>query len=242
MKLSRRAFTVGAVAAVAGATAIARAGTGLETVPAGPGAELCLKPASELRKLFALKKLSPVELLKAQIDRIEALNGLVNCITFRHFDEALKAAAESEARYMRGEPRPLEGLTVALKDEHNRTGWAVTMGSLIYKDAPPATENAAIVDMLEAAGAVMHIQTTVPEMYLEGTTWTRLWGVTRNPWKSALHARRLVRRVWSRARGGLHHARNGQRHGRLNPASRVFRWPLRLQAALRAGSDERDRL
>ena len=83
---------------------------------------------------------------------------------------------------MRGEPRPLEGLTVALKDEHNRTGWAVTMGSLIYKDAPPATENAAIVDMLEAAGAVMHIQTTVPEMYLEGTTWTRLWGVTRNPW------------------------------------------------------------
>ena len=67
----------------------------LKTVPAGPGAESCLKPASELRKLFALKKLSPVELLKAQIDRIEALNGLVNCITFRHFDEALKAAAES---------------------------------------------------------------------------------------------------------------------------------------------------
>ena len=132
--------------------------------------------------MFRAKKASPVDLLKAQIERIEALNSKINCITDAHFDEARKEARESEARYRRGEARPLDGITVAIKDEFARPGWRITQGSLIYKDLPPATENAAIVDLLEAAGAVMPFQTTVPEFYLFLGASTRAWGTTRNPW------------------------------------------------------------
>jgi amidase len=56
------------------------------------------------------------------------------------------------------------------------------MGSLLLKDSEPATEDNAVIDKLRHAGAVFHIQTTVPEFYVWITTATRLWGVTRNPW------------------------------------------------------------
>jgi amidase len=147
-----------------------------------PGNDLAYLSAEETLHLFQAKKLSPVELLTAQIARIEALNDQVNCITYTHFDQAMAAAKQSEARYMKGDPRPLEGLTVAVKDESDVEGWKTTMGTLILKDVEPATENAAIIDLLMEAGAVMHIQTTIPEFYLAGTTATRLWGVTGNPW------------------------------------------------------------
>lgn len=53
---------------------------------------------------------------------------------------------------------------------------------MLFKESPPATENAALIDRLEAAGAVMPFQTTVPEFYLFAGASTRAWGTTRNPW------------------------------------------------------------
>ena len=149
---------------------------------AEPDDPLSYASVDELIALFRGKKASPVDLLKAQIKRIETLNSKVNCITDEHFDTALKEAGQSEDRYMRGEPRPLEGITVAIKDEFGRPGWRITQGSLVFKDSPPATENAAVIDALEAAGAVLPIQTTVPEFYLFLGASTRAWGTTRNPW------------------------------------------------------------
>ena len=127
---------------------------------------LCYASVDDLTAMFRAGKASPVDLLKAQIKRIEALNSKINCITYKHFDQALKEAQQSEDRYRRGDARPLEGITVAIKDEFSRPGWQTTQGSLIFKDSPPATENAAVIDSLEAAGAVMPFQTTVPEFYL----------------------------------------------------------------------------
>jgi len=145
---------------------------------------LCYASVDELKAMFQARKASPVDLLKAQIKRIEALNPKVNCITDKHFDQALKDAKQSEERYRRGEARPLEGITVALKDEvaFLRPGWRTTQGSLLGKDSPLATESGAVIDMLEAAGAVMPFQTTVPEFYLFIGASTRAWGTTRNPW------------------------------------------------------------
>ena len=143
---------------------------------------LCYTSVSDLMAMFRTGKASPVDLLKAQIKRIEALNPKVNCITYTHFDQALKEAQQSEDRYRRGEARPLEGITVAIKDEFARPGWRTTQGSLIFKDSPPATENAPVIDLLEAAGAVMPFQTTVPEFYFFLGASTRAWGTTHNPW------------------------------------------------------------
>ena len=150
-----------------------------QTEPADP---LCFASVDDLVAMFLARKASPVDLLKAQIKRIEALNPKVNCITYTHFDQALKDAQQSEDRYRRGDARLLEGITVAIKDEFTRPGWRVTQGSLIFKNSPPATGNSAVIDLLEASGAVMPFQTTVPEFYFFLGASTRAWGTTHNPW------------------------------------------------------------
>ncbi len=143
--------------------------------------ELVYAPAYRLLELFKVQEISPVDVLEAQISRIEAENEKVNAITYTHFDSARKAAKESEKRYKQGNPRPLEGITVGMKDEHGMAGWIVTQGSKLYKDAKlEATDP--VTDKLLEAGAILHIQTTVPEFCFSGVTWTDLWGVTRNPW------------------------------------------------------------
>ena len=143
--------------------------------------ELCYMPASVQLQLFKRGSLSPVDVLEAQIDRIEKYNGKVNCITYKHYDEARKAAKESEARWKSGTARALEGITVGMKDEHGLAGWTITEGSTLLKDNKLAKADP-IGQFLHEAGAILHIQTTVPEFYLHFCTWTKLWGVTRNPW------------------------------------------------------------
>ena len=136
---------------------------------------------SELLRRFSKLELSPVDVLKAQIKRYETVEPLVNACTYTHFPSALEAAKESELRYRNNTARPLEGITVALKDEYDVKGWITTAGSRVLRDNV-ATTNHPAVDKLRDAGAVLHLQTTVPEMYFAAVTWTDLWGVTRNPW------------------------------------------------------------
>jgi amidase len=144
-------------------------------------ADLVYLSATEARELFAAKQLSPVEVLEAQIAQIAARNAEVNCITYTHFDEARAGARESERRYARGDPRPLEGITVGVKDDQQIAGEITTYGSVLFQDYR-ASENSPMIDKLKQAGAVFSIQTTVPEMMFHAATWSYLWGVTRNPW------------------------------------------------------------
>jgi amidase len=148
--------------------------------------ELVYLPAVEILWLYREKKLSPVEMLNAHIRQYEAHNDKVNCVAYEHFDEALEAAKESEKRYMQGNPRPLEGLTCAVKDDYQVKGWRHHWGTLLMKDAEPAEEDLPVVDMLRETGVLMHIQTTAPEFFIAGVTWSHLWGVTRNPWNTQI--------------------------------------------------------
>jgi Asp-tRNA(Asn)/Glu-tRNA(Gln) amidotransferase A subunit family amidase len=145
---------------------------------------LCYLPAHRQLELFREKRLSPVDVLTAQMLRIESVGPSINAITYQHFDQALAAARESEARYIRGAPRALDGITIAVKDEYQRRGWTVTAGSRIHED-DVAKETDPVLHKLTDAGAILHIQTTAPEYYLLGVTWSDLWGVTRNPWNPA---------------------------------------------------------
>ena len=144
--------------------------------------ELIYLSAAEVMRLYRTKKLSPVEMLNAHIDRIEGYNGKVNCVVQEHFDEALQAAKGSEKRYMDGNPRPLDGIPCAIKDDAQVKGWRHCWGTLLMKEVEPAASDSPIIDMLRQAGVLMHIQTTAPEFFLAGVTWSHLWGVTRNPW------------------------------------------------------------
>jgi Asp-tRNA(Asn)/Glu-tRNA(Gln) amidotransferase A subunit family amidase len=150
------------------------------------GDDLCYLPAAEALGLFASRELSPVELMRATIERIEAVDGAVNALPIRLFDEALEQARAAEARYAgRGRrPRSLEGLPVAVKDEVEVEGQPATEGSLLFKDHIGA-HTAACVQRIIDAGGIIHARSATPEFCCAAITHTRLWGVTRNPWNPA---------------------------------------------------------
>jgi len=145
--------------------------------------DLCFMTATEAIAGFRARKLSPVELLKAIIARCEQLQPQVNALTYTYFESALEQAKAAEARYARrsAEPRPLEGVTVAIKDFHPVKDEITTFGSKIYRDFRPRY-SAPTVQRLLDAGAIMHCRTTTPEFAHTGITASPLWGVTRNPW------------------------------------------------------------
>jgi Asp-tRNA(Asn)/Glu-tRNA(Gln) amidotransferase A subunit family amidase len=145
--------------------------------------DLCYMTATEAVAAFKTRALSPVELLKAIIARCEQLEPKVNALTYTYFDRALEQARAAEAQYARrgGQPRPLEGVTVAIKDFHPVKDEITTFGSKIYRDYRP-DHTAPTVQRLLDAGAIMHCRTTTPEFAHTGVTASPLWGITRNPW------------------------------------------------------------
>ena len=169
------------VAGAMGMVSPSRLNAAPATAGMGRDLELAYMSAGELLKLFRQKKLSPVEVLQAQLRLTEQRGKQVNCFTYLHPKEAMAQAKASERRWQEGNPRALEGITVALKDEMAVKGWPMTAGSKVFRDRVMTTNDPIVVKLLDA-GAVLHAQTTVPEMYFLGVTWSDLWGVTRNPW------------------------------------------------------------
>jgi aspartyl-tRNA(Asn)/glutamyl-tRNA(Gln) amidotransferase subunit A len=148
------------------------------------GTDLPYLSAADAQSLFAGGELSPVELMRAVIERTEKVEPVINAFTERLFDEALAQARHAEDRYLgKGglAPRPLEGIPVAAKEKHAIAGRSLTEGSLVHRDNI-ATENHPVIDRVLAAGGIVHARTTTPEFSLATYTHSRLWGVTRNPW------------------------------------------------------------
>src|SRR6202140_1661847 len=142
--------------------------------------------ATEAIKQFKARKLSPVELVQAVIDRAAAVEPAINAFAQTFFDEALTQAKAAEARYAGNgkPPRALEGLLVAVKEEAPITGHRHTLGSLALRDMV-ADHTAVFVQRIIDAGAIVHARTTTPEFSCMPVTWSKLWGVTRNPWNLA---------------------------------------------------------
>ena len=140
-------------------------------------------PATEALRLFRAGELSPVELVAAVIDRAEAVEPVINAFAETFFDQALEQARRAEARYAgKGDqPRPLEGLPVAVKEEAEIAGHRNTLGSLPLREVV-ADRTSAFVQRIIDAGGIVHARTTTPEFCCAPITWSRLWGVTRNPW------------------------------------------------------------
>ncbi len=147
--------------------------------------DLIYMPAHEALKRFKAKTLSPVELMSATIKRAEATKAPVNALTYTHFDEAMDLARKAEAKYAKGSRTgALEGLPIGIKDENDIKGKPMSSGSLILKDhvsARTSVNNARIL----RAGAIVHARTATPEFSAASFCWSRLWGVTRNPWNPA---------------------------------------------------------
>lgn len=149
--------------------------------------ELCYLSATDQLRLFRSGELSPVEVLQAQLDRMTAVEPVLNAFTDTFEDEALAAARAAEAIYLTRpkDARPLEGLTVAIKDEMDVRGQRNTEGSLIYENRI-ATQDHPVAQRLRDAGTIFHARSATPEFCSAWVTTSRLHGTTRNPWNPEL--------------------------------------------------------
>ena len=137
--------------------------------------------ATEAVERFRAGSLTPSELMAALLDRIDAVNPVLNAFTAVYAAEARRAAALADARYAAGTARPLEGIALAVKDNIPIAGHTVTYGSRLYADNRVDTTHPGVARLLDA-GAIVIGRTTMPEFGEAGNCSTPQWGVTRNPW------------------------------------------------------------
>ena len=148
--------------------------------------DLAFTPATELAGLIRARKLSPVELTRAVLDRIERLNPIVNAFCTVTPDVALAAAREAEQAVMKGEVRgPLHGVPFSIKDLHYTKGIRTMSGSFIFERRVPDVDPP-VVRRLKQAGGVLLGKTTTPEFGWKGLGDCPVTGITRNPWNTAM--------------------------------------------------------
>ena len=122
----------------------------------------------EASSLLKDRKLSPVELTRAFLDRIERLDGTLQSYITVLGESALSDARSAEAEIQRGDYKgPLHGIPIALKDLYDTKGIATTAGSKIMADRVP-TEDATTTARLKASGAILLGKLTMHEFALGG--------------------------------------------------------------------------
>ncbi|MBV8578222.1 MAG: amidase [Acetobacteraceae bacterium] len=146
--------------------------------------ELAFKPATELADIIRRRVVSPVEVVRAALERIERSVPVLNAFITVAADQAMDAAREAETVVMRGAPLgPLHGIPIAVKDLIPTAGIRTTWGSLIFKDHMPDAD-AVVVTRLKQAGAIVVGKTTTPEFGQQCLTQAPLFGRTRNVWRA----------------------------------------------------------
>jgi len=144
--------------------------------------ELCRMTISELAPKIKARKVSPVELTRAVLDRIERLNPSLNAYITVDTEGALKAARKAHRQIARGNYLgPLHGIPISLKDLYDTKGLRTTAGSRIMSDRVPSAD-ATSVAKLRAAGAVIVGKTNLHEFAFGSTTQNPHFGGTRNPY------------------------------------------------------------
>jgi aspartyl-tRNA(Asn)/glutamyl-tRNA(Gln) amidotransferase subunit A len=139
--------------------------------------------ATELLELYRRGEASPVEAIRAVLERIDAIDPQLNSFCLVAHDDAMASATASEARWRRGEPiGPLDGVPTSIKDLILTRGWPTRRGSHTVDPDQPWDVDAPATARLRDAGAVLLGKTTTPEFGCKGETNSSLTGITRNPW------------------------------------------------------------
>lgn len=143
--------------------------------------DICGMTASRIAAGVQARRLSAVEVARAHLARIEAVNPKINAIVQHFPDQALAAAEGVDAALARGEdPGPLAGVPVTIKVNADQEGQATTNGLRLLADHR-ATEDSPVVANLRKAGAVIVGRTNTPAFSLRWFTGNALHGQTLNP-------------------------------------------------------------
>jgi amidase len=125
-------------------------------------------------------EVSPTELVRLHLERIERLDPQLNAFRVVLAEKAMLEAERAEARLKGGDERPLLGVPIAIKDESEVAGEVKMLGTDAFEQ--PAAADSELVRRLRAAGAIVVGLTHLPELAICGFTESATWGVTRNPW------------------------------------------------------------
>jgi aspartyl-tRNA(Asn)/glutamyl-tRNA(Gln) amidotransferase subunit A len=128
------------------------------------------------------RSLSPLELTRACLKRIERYNPRLNAFITITVDRALAEARKAEREIANGGWRgPLHGIPIALKDNVATAGVRTTAASALFEHRVP-TEDAEVVGRLKAAGAVFLGKLNMHEFALGTTSAISHFGAVHNPW------------------------------------------------------------
>jgi aspartyl-tRNA(Asn)/glutamyl-tRNA(Gln) amidotransferase subunit A len=145
--------------------------------------EIAFAPATQLLTLYRSKQLSPVDVIKETLRRLEHYESAINAFVLYDPEAATAMARASEARWDKGEPQGLlDGVPVAIKDTLLTRGWPRLLGSRTIDPNQAWDEDAPVPARLREEGAVFFGKTTTPEFGWKGVTDSPLSGITRNPW------------------------------------------------------------
>ncbi|MSP28953.1 MAG: amidase [Acetobacteraceae bacterium] len=149
---------------------------------------IAFTPAIELASLMREKRISPVEVMRATLDRIERFNPRINAFAHLASEAAMVEARAAEAALIKGRPLGrLHGLPVTIKDLAITKDMPTQFGSNIFKGNQPA-EDSVFVRRLRAAGAIVTGKTTTSEFGWTGVSHSPLTGITHNPWQHGMNA------------------------------------------------------
>jgi len=136
----------------------------------------------EAAEALRSRKISPVELTRDCLDRITALNPVLNAFITVTADRALEQASAAEDEILRGNWRgPLHGIPIGLKDIIDTAGILTTAASNLYEHRIPI-RNAEVVGRLELAGAVILGKQNLHEFAYGGSSMISAYGEVHNPW------------------------------------------------------------
>ena len=117
------------------------------------------------------------------LERIEALNPVLNAFVAVDADDARAQAAAIDERLDAGEEvGPLAGIPIGVKDLVDATGFHTSKGAMYTRNDPPATSDCTEVARMRAAGCVIVGKTNTPEHGCMGDTYNPRYGPTLNPW------------------------------------------------------------
>src|SRR5258707_7486746 len=137
---------------------------------------------AEAARLIAAKRLSPVELTRACLERVHALDNRLHAFVHLTEERALAEARAAETAIMaRGPSGPLHGIPIGLKDIVDTKGIPTTCGSKLLQDNIPEAD-AACAEKLAAAATVLIGKTTTHEFADGGPSFDLPQPPARNPW------------------------------------------------------------
>ncbi len=142
--------------------------------------ELTIEEACGLLKN---KEISSVELTRAVLARIEAVDGKVDAYLTVDTEGALAQAEAADRRLANGDAGPLTGIPLGIKDLMCTRGLRTTCASKILENFVPPYD-ATVITRLKEAGAVLVGKLNMDEFAMGSTTEHSAFKVTRNPWNT----------------------------------------------------------